>query len=220
MKFIKEFENKSPDFFALEKYGFIRRGADYVYTEHILQGQFALTVKINGDGADACLIDVAAGEEYTLHLVGEAAGEFIGSVRAEYSRVLADIAAKCFRTDVFRRDISRAALGYALEEHGDSPEFLWKDLPDAAVLRRKDTGKWYAVLMKIPLCKLRADGEGTAEIIDMRYPPEELPSKTDGELFFPAYHMNKKRWITVLCADGVHKEELFAMLDYSYANAK
>lgn len=49
--------------------------------------------------------------------------------------------------------------------YGCLPEYLWSDLPDAAVLRRTDTKKWIAVLMKVPRCKFGLQGDCPPEHI-------------------------------------------------------
>ena len=63
---------------------------------------------------------------------------------------------------------------------------------------------------------LAGDPEAEVEIINLRLPPEERPELVDGENFFPAYHMNKKNWVSVR-ADGVPERLLLRMIDVSYA---
>ena len=104
-------------------------------------------------------------------------------------------------------------------KYGSELEFLWADTPDCAICRRGDSKKWYAVFMVVKRGKLKGcagDPEAEVEIINLRLPPEELPELVDGENFFPAYHMNKKNWVSVR-ADGVPERLLLRMIDVSYA---
>ena len=214
------FANKTADADSLAEYGFCEADGIFVYSAPILDGQFKMTVLSDGKNITGTRVfDNASEEEYTLHLVDGAVGEFVGEVRAEYVKVLSDIAEKCFTPDIFA-DCARRVAEYALEKYGDRLEYLWEKLPDAAVLRRKDTGKWYAVFMKIKRSRLGLEGEDSADIIDVRCEPSKLPLKIDGASRFSGYHMNKKHWLTLLLDGSVPFEELAESLDYSYSAAK
>ena len=121
---------------------------------------------------------------------------------------------------VFRQDITRELLSYASVEYGDEPEYLWERYPECAVLRRKDTQKWYALLMNIPQSKLGLDGDKMVEIVDLRFDVDELPLKIDGKRYFAGYHMNKKHWITLLLDGSVPLSEILDYVDKSYTLAK
>lgn len=215
------FKNKTVNCEKLIKYGFEKVGDTYVYSTQIFDDQFKMTVKIDGSGeVQAELFDLAAEEVYTLHLVVEANGEFVGRVRSEYEHVLQNIADNCFDSDIFRENCSHKVIEYAREKYGDELEFLWERYPDAAVLRRKDNQKWYALFMTIPKSKLGLDSGEPVEIIDLRFDVDELPKKVDGKKYFPGYHMNKKHWITMILDGSVAIEEILNCLDESYKLAK
>ena len=215
------FKNKTVNSEKLIKYGFEKAGERYVYSTEILDNQFKMTVTVDADSeVQAELFDLEAEEVYTLHLVAEASGEFVGRVRSEYEKVLQDIAENCFESDIFRENCARKVIEYAREKYGDELEFLWERYPDAAVLRRNDNKKWYALFMTIPKSKLGLDSGELAEIIDLRFDVDELPKKVDGERYFPGYHMNKKHWLTMLLDGSVPIEEILTHLDKSYKLAK
>lgn len=205
----------------LPAYGFAAERDGFVYRTKICDNQMLLTVRVNAGGEiNTEVLDIETEEPYTLFLVDGAAGEFVGKVRADYTRVLEDIAEKCFESKEFASGQAETFKDYAREKYGDEPEFLWDDLPKTGVWRRKDTGKWYAVLMAIPRKKLGLDGDELVEIIDVRIEPEELDRIADGKKYFRGYHMNKKHWLT-FCLDGsLTNEEIFAFTDKSYALAK
>ena len=215
------FKNRTVNFDKLAKYGFERVGEGFCYSTEIFENQFKMSVEIGGNGeVKTELFDLAAEEIYTLHLVAEASGEFVGRVRSEYERVLQDIAEKCFDSSIFGGQFSKKVIDYAREKYGDELEFLWEKYPDAAVLRRKDNRKWYALFMTIPKAKLGLDSGEVAEIIDLRFDADELAKKVDGERYFHGYHMNKKHWITMLLDGSVPLEEILNCLNESYALAK
>ena len=215
------FKYKSPDFEKLAAYGFQKKDGAYCFETQILSGQFLLKIFVSLKGeVKTELLDTVTGEPYTLHLVEEAAGEFVGSVRGEYGRVLEEIAERCFERAVFQGGQTQALLMRAREKYGDEPEFLWNKLPDAAVLRRKDSSKWYAVLMVVPRNKLLKGEEGMAEVLDLRIEPAELDLLADDRRYFRGWHMNKKHWLSVILDGSLSTEEIFELLEESWLLAK
>ena len=61
--------------------------------------------------------------------------------------------------------------------------------------------------------------EGEAEAIDLHMRPEEHECTVDGKRILRGYHMNKKHWITVLTDGSTPPEEIFRLIDASYALA-
>ena len=215
------FKNKKASIEKLIAYGFRAVDGKYVYQTAISDGQFRLTVEIDGNGdIETELFDVTSEDIYTLHLVEGAVGAYVGRVRAEYEQVLRDIEQNCFETDVFKQDYTREILQYAREKYGDEAEYLWNDLPDAAVIRRKDNRKWYVLLMTVLPKRLGLDGNEPIEIVDLRFDVDELPLKIDGQRYFAGYHMNKRHWITILLDGSVPLAEILQYVDESYALAK
>ncbi|MBD5632439.1 MAG: hypothetical protein HDP34_04350 [Clostridia bacterium] len=215
------FKYKSPVFNKLKQFGFIESDGAYSYVTDVLNGQFEMRVNILLSGeVKTELIDLSTGEPYTLHLVEEAAGAFVGEVRAEYSRVLTEIADKCFERDVFKSDCAHKLIEYVREKYGDELEYLWKTFPSNAVWRRKDNNKWYAAVLTVSKRKLGLDSDEVCEIIDLRIDPDELSEVVDGKKYFLGYHMNKKHWFTI-CLDGsVSAEEICSRIDKSYIIAE
>lgn len=130
----------------------------------------------------------------------------------KYSTVLSSIAESCFELDVFRSIKAIKILKYAQENFAEYPEFLWKRYPEYAVLRRKDTGKWYGLLMRIKKDKLKLKEQGPLEILVIRSNPADVDRIIDGKKYFPAYHMNKKNWLTVSLESSVPDKQILAML--------
>ncbi len=204
----------------LKTYGFRETDGAYLYEQPLLSGAFTLRVRVRADGADACLIDAATDEPYTLFLVEDAQGSFIGEVRAAYCDALSDIAEACFAKTVFQSGYSQSVIEYARNTYGDELEFLWEKFPKNAILRRKDNRKWYAALLTVSRSKLGAFPDEEIEILDLRAAPEAIPDMVGGKRVFAGYHMNKKHWITLPLDGTLPAEEICAMRDTSYALAK
>ncbi len=108
-----------------------------------------------------------------------------------------------------------AIFKYAAEKFGAKPEYLWKRYPAYAVLRRADNNKWFAVIMNITKDKLGLDSNDEADIIDVKCDPLMIGSARMSDGVFPAYHMNKEHWITILL-DGAADEMIYTHLAMSH----
>lgn len=214
------FSDRRADPEKLRAYGFRETDGAYLYEQPLLSGAFTLRVRVRADGADACLIDAATDEPYTLFLVEDAQGSFIGEVRAAYCDALSAVAEACFAKTVFQSGYSESVIEYARNTYGDELEFLWEKSPKNAILRRKDNRKWYAALLTISKSKLGAFPDEEIEVLDLRAAPEAIPDMVDGKRVFAGYHMNKKHWITLPLDGTLPAEEICAMLGTSYALAK
>ena len=212
------FKGKTADEIKLQKYGFLREGARLVYRKPMMDGTFTLTVQVGGGEVSTRLSDVSTGDEYTLHLVPSACGEFVGKVRAEYESELEDIARNCFDDSLFSENYIPEITQWVQEEYGSPLEFLWKDSPDA-VWRRQDTRKWFGLLMLISKKRLGDFGEEKVTVLNVRADREAVNEIADGKSFFPAYHMNKKSWITLLLDGSIPAERVRGMIAYSYEHA-
>jgi predicted DNA-binding protein (MmcQ/YjbR family) len=215
------FDNKTPDFEKLKAFGFARQGEAYVYSHAIAEGQFILSVLIAADGEIRTRVaDADSDDEYILHLTPDAAGTFVGRVRADYLNILRKIADECFETRIFKSDCAVQIIQYVREKYQNEFEFLWDKFPGNAIVRRPDNRKWYAVLLSVAKNKIGLSGTETVEIIDLRMAPEEVAAAVDGKRYFPGFHMNKKHWITI-CLDGsVPLEEICCRIDGSYRLAR
>ena len=194
----EQFQNRRPDFEKLRRSGFKEGAEGFSFQTALLGRQFTLTVKISHAGEVSTeLTENDFGEPYTLHLVEDAAGSFVGRVREEYNRALAAIAEHCFEPNVFSSSLTNALITHAREKYGTEPEYLWPKFPDCAVLRRGDNDKWYGIIMTVARKKIGLEGEGKVEILDLRCDPTALPLVVDGKRIFPGWHMNKKHWISL-----------------------
>ena len=216
------FKNKAPLKERLERFGFAPRdGGVYVYAAPVLEGQFRFEVTVDGQGDVAGRVfDTDTGDEYVLYRAESASGAFIGQLRTACLSILQKIADICCVTKVFQSPGAAAVIRYAKEKYGDEPEFLWEKFPGNAVLRRKDTQKWYAALLKTTGSKIGLVSDEAVEIVDLRMTPDDIAAKVDGRKYFAGYHMNKKHWATLLLDGSVPEAELLALIDASYELAR
>lgn len=70
--------------------------------------------------------------------------------------------------------------------------------------------------MKIDWKKLNTLNKGNVEIINLKVPPEEVKKLIEREDIYPAYHMNKKHWVSVCLNRTVLDSEIFSLIVKSY----
>lgn len=215
------FNNKIPLFEKLADFGFVFQDGNYTYASPIANTPFTLVVLITPNGqVRTRVIDPDTKEEYTLHLSPTATGSFVGNVRAGYLAVLQTIAEKCFEKKIFRSDNAGKIIRYINEQYQNQPEYLWQKFPENAVIRRTDNRKWYAVLLRVEKSKIGQTGNEKTEILNLKAPPETIKQLVDGKKYFPAWHMNKKHWITLCLESAIDWPEIAARIDESYHLAK
>ena len=195
-------------------FGFVPDGEDYRYITDISEIQMRAIVRVIGERLYTELVDPFSGEEYVLHRVPSAVGSFVGTVR-EYHQALVDkVIEECYVADVFKRRQSVSVIEYARRKYHHEPEYPFGD--DNAILRREDTGKWYAALLNVARASLGMSGEGREEILNLKAPPDVVQQLLRRDGILPAYHMNKKHWYTVILDGTVIDEELFELIDQSF----
>ena len=215
----------SEQFFANKKfnptrattYGFIRDGAGWVYTTDIMSKKFRLVVRVGARGAvTETLTDKTTGDEYILYRVENASGDFVGRVREALESKLREIADACFDEDRFKSKYAKLVISYIEKKYGDKLEFLWDKFPDIAIWRRADSKKWYALVGVLPRCKIIGRDSKNVDILNLR----AGDTAVDNRRIFPAWHMNKKTWITVILDESVPIRQIYKMIDNSFSHAE
>lgn len=213
----KDLKNRLINYDKLLKYGFIKQNNKYVFSEKIFNNQFEMIIEISDKIQTAKLIDVPSKEEFILVDIQDSTGEFVGSVRAEYENKIKEIIKECTNSNVFKSDQAKKIIKYIKEKYNDDLEFLWEKFDDNAIWRNKVNKKWYGLLLTIPERKLDIDSDKIIEIIDLRYQKENSDEIIDFKTIFPGYHMNKKSWITIKLDGSVSLDDIYELIDNSYA---
>ena len=74
----------------------------------------------------------------------------------------------------------------------------------------EDKGKWYGLMMQVPLRKLGVASKADALILNVKIHPEDKERLIATDGIFEAYHMNKKHWISIalnVCSDDALVKE-------------
>lgn len=215
------FDGEKVDSNKLIEYGFSFENNLYSYSKTILNNQFTFNIIIDDNGVvHTKLIDNSTKDEYILHKMEDVSGSFVNSIRNEYNHIINDIKDKCFNNSVFKGKQTDEVIKYIKSKYGDELEFLWEKFSDNAIWRRPDNKKWYALLVRLPAKKLNISKDDIIEIINIKADENEIPNMIDNKSIYPAYHMNKKHWISLLLDYSTPNEKLFSLIDHSYDLAK
>ncbi len=200
--------------------GFQKQGETFFLQKTLPNCGFLLTVQVKDGEISTEVTDPATGEPYTLYLYDGATGSFVGEVRSLVEDTLKEIRQQCCVPDAFRAPQTKALLAFVYKKYGSAPEFLWEKFSNNAILRRKDTGKWYGLLVADTREKFGLAGKGSAEILVFRAKPEELSALVVESGFLPAYHMNKKSWCGVILDGTVTFQKICELVETSFGLAK
>ena len=95
-----------------------------------------------------------------------------------------------------------AFLEYCASALCTEPDYPFEDDFETAVLRHGDNRKWFALIMKVSMRKFGFDSDRTVDIVNLKLPVEMFGSFSKEDGVYPAYHMNKLHWISVLLPDA------------------
>ena len=102
-----------------------------------------------------------------------------------------------------RRNMTREAFfEYCLDTNGTSPDYPFDKDFETAVFRHADSRKWYALLMRVSRRKFGFDSDEVIDVVNLKLPTEMFGSFGASDGVYPAYHMNKLHWISVLLSDA------------------
>lgn len=88
---------------------------------------------------------------------------------------------------------------------------------DTTVLRHGEGGKWFGLVMNVKKCRVGIEGEGCIDVLNLKCDPEEAFIVRElYESIIPAYHMNKRLWISVILNGTVPLDFTERLIEKSY----
>lgn len=112
-------------------------------------------------------------------------------------------------------------INFALSLEGAMADKPFPEDFDTTVLRHADTGKWFGIIMNISGNKVGLSPDIKVDVMNVKCKPEDtFTAREISSGILPAYHMNKKHWISILLNGTVEKELTEALLENSYELTK
>jgi len=195
-------------------YGFVESSGVWTYSCMILQGDFVMTVSITADNVNFQVFDQEMGDLYPQVHMESMTGSFVASVREACLEILYQIRKACFEVQDFICPQTKRIMAQIQEKYGNQLEYLWEKSPDTAVLRHEGNKKWYAVLMKISWDKLEKGREGLVEAVNLKH--DQVVDLLSQKGIYPAFHMNKRYWISVALDDTLSDEMVLELIEKSW----
>ena len=96
----------------------------------------------------------------------------------------------------------QAFLDYCLDTYGTAADYPFDEDFETAVLRHADNRKWYALVMKVSRRKFGFESDEVIDVVNLKIPTEMFGSFGAADGVYPAYHMNKLHWISMLLPDA------------------
>lgn len=195
----------------LLQYGCSKEGMTYRCIRKLKAPDFYAVITYEGQELHAEVYDAQLREPYTPFHVPGANGSFVSSIREEVEELLEDMVQQCIDGNPYRTRI----LDYVAERYQSYPQFPWKSAPEHGTLKTAK-GKWYGVIMHIPYRSLGIDVDGMTDVCNLKNCPEFIQELIDYKCFYPAYHMNKTYWFTILLDQKLSWKQLQKLIDESY----
>ena len=107
-------------------------------------------------------------------------------------------------------------IKFIYDEFGVEGERLWAQFPNYVVFRNKRNRKWFALIGDVEKGKLGLDGEGKTDVMVLKCDSILIGSLIHNEGYLPAYHMNKKTWISVLLEGKAPDEQIKDLIHLAF----
>lgn len=191
-----------PEKEKLLEYGFCQQGDIFVLKKN-LDNEFYAVVEYQPDSLNVQVFEIETDEKYALLDVKNARGAFVNGIRSKVSDLVSNIVENCFESADLKSQYIEWLESY-LKTKGDYP---WEDKENFAVYRCSNS-KWFALVMRIKFKNLGFESDEPVWVVNLKADAEKIPMLVDKKSIFPAWHMNKKYWITVVLTAVIDFEKL------------
>ncbi len=211
------FQSYTPDFNKLLKYGFSKQKNSYIIEKLFKNDEFKAIIEISDNGeVKGNVFDNETGEKYLLINISNSTGGFAQEVKSEYENLLSDIRDKCFNKQHFVMSQANRIADLIIQEYNNAPEFLWEKFPGCGIFRNPKNKKWYAAILDTDYNKLNSKLDGFVEVINLKTENNKIPDLCKNTGIYPAYHMNKKYWISVTLDEKLSDKKIMQLVAESY----
>ena len=201
----------------LNGFGFKEEAEKLIYRKEILDSSFLIEIVFVNNQLMVEVYDIEFDEIYSLFSVDSAVGETVQNIREHVENILSSILGLADESG----KISSEVIYYCNNKYGGNYVNPFKKHPDIlAFVNEKN--KWYALLLDVEYNKLNKNTDITTKmkILNVKYPTDRILEIIDNKNIFPAYHMNKKHWISIVLDKNIKLETIKELIDMSYSLVK
>ena len=181
-----------------------------VFQKNILNDAFRMEIRLVSTDFEIEIYDLDFNEVYSLFSVDSASGEIVTAIREEVKDVLEKIL--CLESVIYEN-----VLRYVKERYNSTTVKPFKTNPDIKALVTIKN-KWYALFLDVEYSKLQKDSlvDSKVKIINLKHLSSEISTVINNRNVFPAYHMNKNHWISVVLDNNIDTEYVKELIEISY----
>ena len=205
---------------SLAEYGFIDMDSCYSLSREFMDGDFTAEIRVYENGnVLGRVMDNMTDEEYTPLRLPNYSGAFVGSVRAAYEELLTDIADKCCTDVAFVSDQSNRIAALILDKYAVEPDFPWDEgeHEPSGVFRHGSNNKWFGLIMNIDRRHLDSSaGDERVDVINLKADENKTAFLHKIRGIYPAYHMNHRKWISVILDETLDDRDVMDLVDESF----
>lgn len=95
-------------------------------------------------------------------------------------------------------------------------DYPWEDSPSYTVFRHANNRKWFAFIANVKYQTLGLNRPGNVDFINLKCDPDLLETLLLEPGILPAYHMNKRHWLTIPLDNSCPPDQIKNLIDLSY----
>ena len=198
-------------------FGFFK--ADGVYRIQIPfhDEEFTAEIEVDSKGkVRGRVIENEMEEEYLPLRVAAQTSAFVSTIRQEYYDLLCEIREKAFDDQLFVSAQANRLAAMVQEKFNDSYDRPFERSKESVVFRVPGNEHWYGLVMRVERSKVcGGEDESLVDIINLKTEDSEHEKLICETGIYPAWHMNKKKWISVLLDDTLKDERIFTLVKNS-----
>ncbi|CRZ19315.1 Uncharacterized protein conserved in bacteria [Kingella kingae] len=93
-------------------------------------------------------------------------------------------------------------------------------IPTYAVYRHSSNRKWFAIVMQIAGTQIGLDDVDNLAVVNVKLLPEWITQLSGQHGFAPAYHMNKKHWLSVRLDNTLPSSQIVDLLKTGFEQTR
>ena len=215
------FRRLRPNEQHLIQYGFQKQNGMYCYQTKLADTGMYTIIIVDGNSVSGRVLDELTDEEYiAVHTAGKK-GKFATKVQTSYLSCLEDIAKKCFDNVMYSSSQANIMHEWMIHEMHDTADHPFTKSQNGkrtidnqfTAYKPSDSDKMYVLMFSIDKHKLdNGCDESYIDAMNIKVEPSKVGDLLQLPGFYPAYHMNKKHWVTAILDGTIDDETLKELL--------